>query len=806
MNSKVIKRFWLAFVFLPATWAQIVPDRYIVELTGDPVAARVAPRGRRANQLEVAGHRANVQAEQLPTRLAIEQAGGQVLESVATVASAIMVRMRASDAAQLESLPGVKRVHPVREFKLLLDHAVVVHKIVDAWKLVGVEKAGAGMKIAMIDTGIDSGHPGFKDTSLAIPKGFPKTNSSSDKTFTNNKVIVARSYAPSFFSNDPDLSAQDDMGHGTATAMAAAGVLTSGPRATIRGVAPKAYLGSYKVFGSPGVNDTAPEDAILKAIDDAVADGMDVINLSLGDAVAVPLAQDLEAFAIQQATSMGVIVVVAAGNSGPNPHSLGSPASAPTAITVGASSNSRQFAASVTVGNESYVAIPGSNTPSSHKAIDAQVKDITTLGNDGLACSSFAPGSLQGKIALIFRGTCLFTDKLNHVQAGGAVGAIIYTDAARPDPIVMSAPGATLPASMVSNQDGVAIKQQLAAHSGLAGILDFTIAARSVDPDKLADFSAEGPNIDGSIKPDLAAVGTNVYTAAETSNPKGEVYDASGYTSVDGTSLSAPIVAGAAAVLKAARPGLSVAQYKSLLINTAAPAFSKPGVPAHVQQAGAGLLDMSAALRASGAASPASLSFGASRGTVEQPQRLTLTNVSKAPETFTIFVTGPVEPAASTQPVVTVSANQLTLNAGASADLTVTMTGFGLAAGAYEGWIHVLGTNSGVEQRVPYWFAVGPGIPAHITILTTASSPAAGTTVNDAAMFRVTDANGLTIPGMQPRVITLDGGGRALAVVSHNAFYPGVFGMNVKLGPTPGTNDFEIHAAGLRQKVTIVSQ
>jgi hypothetical protein len=191
---------------------------------------------------------------------------------------------------------------------------------------------------------------------------------------------------------------------------------------------------------------------------------------------------------------------------------------------------------------------------------------------------------------------------------------------------------------------------------------------------------------------------------------------------------------------------------------------------------------------------------------VQQPQRLTLTNVSKAPETFTIFVTGPDEPAATTQPTVTVSAHQVTLNASESTDLIVAMTGFGLAAGAYEGWIHVLGTNSGVEQRVPYWFAVGPGIPAHITILTTASSPRAGTMLTDAALFRVTDASGITIPGMQPRVITLDGGGRALAVISHNAFYPGVFGVNVILGPTAGTNDFEIHAAGLRQKVIIVSQ
>src|SRR6185295_17953200 len=109
-----------------------------------------------------------------------------------------------------------------------------------------------------------------------------------------------RSYSSLFASTDPDPSARDHIGHGTSTAMAAAGVLNAGPLATIRGVAPKAYLGSYKVFGSPGVNDGASEDAILKALDDAVADGMDVINVSLGDALAENLEADLETLAIQR--------------------------------------------------------------------------------------------------------------------------------------------------------------------------------------------------------------------------------------------------------------------------------------------------------------------------------------------------------------------------------------------------------------------------------------------------------------------------------------------------------------------------
>ncbi|HUJ20805.1 MAG TPA: S8 family serine peptidase [Bryobacteraceae bacterium] len=819
MKYTFLRCFGLALVLSGASWARIVPNRYIIELTDPPVADRMALHGGRGDQTEAIRHRADVRTGQLRTKAAVEEQGGEVLDSVDTVLNALMVRMPAGDAAKLANIPGVKSVHPVREFKLLLDHAVVVHKITDAWNLVGLDKAGAGIKIGMIDTGIDNAHPAFQDTSLKMPAGFPKTNASSDNTFTNAKVIVARSYAPKFFSDDPDQSAADDVGHGTATAMAAAGVLNAGPLATIRGVAPEAYLGSYKVFGSPGVNDTAPEDAILKAIDDAVADGMDVINMSLGDAVALPLPEDAEAMAIQRATNMGTIVVVAAGNAGPDPQTVGPPATAPAAITVGASANSRTFSAHAVVGGTRYLAIPGSG-PVPANAVTAALKDVSKTGDDGLACSSLPPTSLKGNIALILRGTCFFTDKLNNVQAAGAIGALVYTDAARPDAIVMSVGSATLPAMMVSYQDGSAIKQRLAKGS-LSATLDFSPQAASVDPDQLASFSAEGPNVDGSIKPDLVAVGENVYTAAETNDPAGDLYDPTGYLLVSGTSFSSPIVAGAAALLQAARPGLTAAQYRSLLVNTASPGFASPGIPARVQQAGTGTLDMLSAIQATSAASPASLSFGIGTGTVQQTKTLTISNVGTAAETFTIFATerdapsGPVPPGSRTaellatsgkQPSVNVATTSLTLNPGASADVIVNLTGSGIGPGAYEGYVHVVGGSSGVEERVPYWYAVGSGVPGHITILDTATDATAGSLTQDAALFRVTDANGITVPGASPKVTVIDGGGSVVGVVSDDSFFPGVFSLTVRLGPQAGNNDFQIQVGDLKQTVTIVGQ
>ena len=119
-----------------------------------------------------------------------------------------------------------------------------------------------------------------------------------------------------------------------------------------------------------------------------------------------------------------------------------------------------------------------------------------------------------------------------------------------------------------------------------------------------------GPNPDGAIKPDLVAVGANVYTATQKLDPAGDLYDPSGYGVFDGTSFSTPLVSGAVALVKAARPGLTAAQYRSLVINNAGSISYAPGTPATVQQAGAGILDVSAALRSTAAMSPVSISFG----------------------------------------------------------------------------------------------------------------------------------------------------------------------------------------------------
>ena len=203
------------------------------------------------------------------------------------------------------------------------------------------------------------------------------------------------------------------------------------------------------------MNDDTTDDAIIKALDDAVSDGMDIVNLSLGSDLAPRLADDPEVEAIERASRAGVLVVVAAGNNGPDPDTIASPATAPSAIAVGASRNDRSFSSTADVaGIGTFVAVNGDGTPSSG-SVTGTLLDVATLDPTGLACSALAPDAVKGRIVLIRRGTCTFEWKLNNVQAGGAAGALVYAAEAAPEPFVMGTGTATLPAQMVSNADGL---------------------------------------------------------------------------------------------------------------------------------------------------------------------------------------------------------------------------------------------------------------------------------------------------------------------------------------------------------------
>lgn len=793
---------WLLLLAAATLWAERVPGRYVVVLADDSVVEHMGRtpvkgglRGAAASE-----YRSQLRGAQSRMRSRLEQRSARVLDSVDTVANAMLVSIPDEQASQLQSLSGVKRVLPVRTKHMIMDRAIALQRVIDAWNRVGEDRAGAGVKIAIIDSGVDSTHAGLRDPSLQPPEGFPRAGSASDLQYTSGKVIVSRSYVNLLPRRDPDLSGRDRVSHGTALAMVAAGVRTAAPLGTIEGIAPKAFIGNYKVFGTPGVNNNSTDDAILKAMDDAVADGMDIINLSLGGDLAPRLEDDISVLAVERATRAGVIVVVAAGNNGPDLNTMSSPGTAPSAITVGAVTSDRTFAAGVEVeGLGSYVGIL-TDGAAPQTPVQGPIADVQSISGDALACSALPPGSLEGKIALIQRGICTFESKLLTAQLAGAIGAIVFAGADAPRPFAMGVGSARLPALMIANADGLAIQRHLAAQS-IAATLRFTRHAVPVPPSEITDFSAAGPNVDLSIKPDLVAVGADVYTATQSLDPSGDMFSSNGFIVVDGTSFSAPMVAGAAALLKSAHPGLTVSQYRALLIQSARPLSAADGSPLPLQQTGAGELDVEAALEAEAIASPVSLGFGAGGSDVDLRRNLTITNTGAD---HSLFLIGAETRAGSAAP--SFDRNTIELAPGASLDLPVSLYGNGLTPGPQEGYVTITNVSTGVTTRVPYWYAVRSTEPHRITILDQDGSGRRGSLRRDAVLFRVTDISGIPLPDAPLEVTVLSGDGSVIDVSSYDSEVPGLYGLTLQLGPLAGLNVFRIQAGSATAIVTISGQ
>ena len=607
-----------------AEYALLLADAPVAQGSQSRLALRSAAVEARVQSLRAA--QGGVLAELARRKVAV-RGTSQVL------VNAIFVTATRDTAAQLLAIPGVVHVVPVPRMKRALDLALNLENVTAAWNaLGGPPNAGAGIKIGIIDTGIDQNHPGFIDPSLTPPAGFPK----GDTNYTNSKVIVARSYVtmdtdtnPAYSTPD-DYSPRDHFGHGTAIAMIAAGVQNTGPQAVIQGVAPKAFLGNYKVFGSPGVNDYAFFTAINAAVQDALADGMDVVTLSLGEGNmpdygpldvdpscsadgTTPAACDVYGQMVTNAVSAGLVVVAAAGNDGnlgTLPHTLSSihtPGTVPAAITVGASVNAHLLYQSVTVsGSTGTLQALYSDGP--QLALPAlPVIDVAKLQNDGLACSALPAGSLLYDIALIQRGTCPFSDKIINAQNAGALGVILYMQAGASNIISPAGTNDTgIPAVMIGYSDGVSLKNAVDSSSGITAALNPAFTPVTNPPNSIWPASSRGPAIGTFtpspyqtfvIKPEMVAVGAGIYTAAQKYDPSGDTYNATGYAGVSGTSYAVPMVAGAVAMVKQMHPTWTPAQLKSAVVNTATQDVTDTdGTVARVDAVGVGKLSAGDAL------------------------------------------------------------------------------------------------------------------------------------------------------------------------------------------------------------------
>jgi subtilisin family serine protease len=273
--------------------------------------------------------------------------GANVCRHYRIVANGLAVTLPSDELPLLGELTGVAHVYPSYRYRALETSAsgnVSAIGAPELWKP-DLSNAGQGIKIGIIDDGIDQTHRYFDPTGYSYPSGYPKGVSK----YTTAKVIVARAFAPSGL-DYPNASLPVDpklTSHGTYVAGIAAGnadtiATVSGTKRTISGVAPRAYLGNYRALTIPteafGLNGNSPE--IVAAIEAAVSDGMNVINLSLGEPEISPR-NDIVARAVDAASAAGVVVAVAVGNeyAENGKGSIDSPGSAPSAITVGASSS-----------------------------------------------------------------------------------------------------------------------------------------------------------------------------------------------------------------------------------------------------------------------------------------------------------------------------------------------------------------------------------------------------------------------------------------------------------------------------------
>ncbi len=738
----------------------------------DPPAVKSIKSGGRRDAPEVLSARESIRQKQSALKSQLASKGFHITGSTSMLLNAVFVAANPTEVANLRAMPGVKAVFFLPKQKMNLNAAVNLLDAPNAWSaLGGTTNAGAGVKIAILDTGIDQTHPAFQDPSLTAPSGFPKSDSTADMAFTSNKVIVARSYVSSDvtgFGSDPtetfpdDTSPRDRVGHGTAVAMCAGGNTNTGPLATITGLAPKAYLGNYKIYGSPGINDGAFTDAILIALDDAMTDGMDIVSLSTGGTpFSGPLDTgsfceatfgsnqcDPEAIAIENAVENNMIVVVAAGNDGQDlgyfgtstyvePYStISSPAYAPNAIAVAATGNSHIVAQGVQITGPSVpsnltsiIALEddGASTPTGG-AFTAPLIDAASVG-DIYGCSSYPANSMNGDIALIERGgpnntPCDFSIKILNAQYAGAVGVLFYNNGQTPDIISPedSSGSQDIPGFFIGTASGQALKTYVDSNVGVSATLNPTVSGftDSADTNQVTYFSSHGPALGGGLKPDVAAPGENIYMATQNYDPNGEMYDPTRYTTQAGTSFSTPMVSGIAALVRQMHPAYTALQVKSAIVNTATGDTTDPYVeinssPSSVFSVGGGKAEALFAIQSNVTVEPATLSlgqYGVSTTTISNTQTLTVTNQSSASQTLTFTV---VRTNADSATQLTVNPSTLNLAAGKAGTVTVTFSGSKPVAGIYEGSVTVSGGAQSLH--IPFGYTVGDGVPAQLYIL-----------------------------------------------------------------------------------------
>jgi subtilisin family serine protease len=607
-------------------------------------ALRAAPQAMRD---ALRSHRSSMMSRQDAAASRLSSLGAVELGRVNMAHNAIAVRVDASRLAAIAALPGVIKVRRVVHHEMSLSETV---PYIGASAVQQAGFDGTGVRVAVLDSGIDYTHRnlGGAGTDAAYEAAYgtstsdPRNTTIDPSVFPTAKVVGGFDFVgeawPTTGDRTEDPNPIDFQGHGTHVADIIGGKSLDGAH---KGVAPGAQLVAVKVCSA--VATSCNGVAILKGIDYALdpngdgdpSDAVDVMNLSLGSSYGQ--VEDDSTLALSTAVNLGVVVAVAAGNSANLPYVVSSPSIAPGVISVAQTSVPSASNYGVRVNSPAAVAGVYRNTATVDWApIGAGFSgDVVAVGT---ACPGGAAlPDLTGKIALIDRGVCSISLKVDRAGAAGAAGVLLGL-VAPGDAVSFSYGGGTnFPPTIVIQQSlSNAIKANIAAPVNVS-VSSATLLSLA---GSMASTSARGPSISfQTIKPEIGAPGASVSAVAGS---------ATGEEAFGGTSGATPMIAGSAALLIQAFPNRTPLQIKSMLMNSASTnvytnAALLPGRLAPITRIGAGEVRVRAALALNSVAYnkedlSAALSFGAREvsGFAEYERRLVVENLGNQAKTFNI--------------------------------------------------------------------------------------------------------------------------------------------------------------------------
>ena len=526
--------------------------------------------------------------------------GARIIHRYRVVLGGVSMLVPADQVKAVAQLPGVKAVYPDTVLHPDTERSPSFIGAPAVWRaLGGVEHAGEGVVVGLLDTGIWPEHPSFsdpgddadpdpEDDADPDPAGHaypapPATWTGTacefgsdvpgDAPFTcNHKLIGAARFMQTYESLNPLLpgefpSARDSEGHGTHTASTAAGnagvvaTLLGIDRGEISGVAPRAHVAMYKVCGNVGcyVSDSAA------AVEQAILDGVDVINFSIGGG-SDPYS-DAVSLAFLDAYNAGVFVAASAGNDGPGLDTVEH--REPWVTTVAASTQDRAFVSTLnlTASNGDKLTLEGASITAGVSTPTPVV--LAANFGDALCAAPFPAGTFSGQIVVCERGVVARVAKGYNVQQGGAGGMILYN----PSLQGVGNDNHFIPSVHLEVDAGTALLNFLSTHTDVTATFTDGAATR-VPGDVMAPFSSRGGpgQTLGISKPDVTAPGVDIL-AGHTPLPHSIVGGLPGqlFQVIQGTSMSSPHVAGSAALLAALHPDWTPGQIKSALMTTANP-------------------------------------------------------------------------------------------------------------------------------------------------------------------------------------------------------------------------------------------